>query len=150
MNSSPLFGILATVFLAAATGILFAAPAEPLPKYGCELLTGYVPIAIALADDDLASARTAAAALSKQAESNGLTGIIEQARAVAEAPDLAKARAAFKSLSSEVEPLTVTEDKVTVMYCPMARADWVQPNGPVANPYYGKSMLRCGAPKAKN
>jgi hypothetical protein len=144
------FASLWAIALLFAAGALFAAPAEPLPKYGCELLTAYVPIAIAFADDDLKTAQTAAAVLSKQAESNGLIGIVAQAKAVAEAPDMAKARTAFEMLSEEVEPLTVTEDKVTVMYCPMARASWVQPNGPVANPYYGKSMLRCGAPKPKN
>lgn len=30
------------------------------------------------------------------------------------------------------------------MNCSMAKADWVQKEGAVANPYYGKSMLRCG------
>lgn len=28
--------------------------------------------------------------------------------------------------------------------CPMARANWVQKNGALRNPYYGKSMLECG------
>jgi hypothetical protein len=102
----------------------------------------------AFAADDLAKAQAAAAALSKQAISNGLTGIVEKAKDVAEAPDMAKAREAFKLLSEDVEPLTVTEKEVTVMYCPMAKASWVQPNGPVENPYYGKSMLRCGGPKS--
>lgn len=28
--------------------------------------------------------------------------------------------------------------------CPMAHANWVQKNGALRNPYYGKSMLECG------
>ncbi len=28
--------------------------------------------------------------------------------------------------------------------CPMAKAKWVQKEGKIANPYYGKSMLECG------
>lgn len=28
--------------------------------------------------------------------------------------------------------------------CPMAEAKWIQKNGPLRNPYYGKSMLECG------
>jgi hypothetical protein len=28
--------------------------------------------------------------------------------------------------------------------CPMAKAKWVQKNGDLKNPYYGKSMLECG------
>ena len=29
-------------------------------------------------------------------------------------------------------------------YCPMAKAGWVQKGNEIANPYYGKSMLKCG------
>ena len=137
------------VALLLSAGALFAAPAEPLPKYDSELLTDYVPVVIALAADDLKTAQTAAAALSKQAEASGHIALVAPAKAVSGASNMAKARTAFKTLSDEIEPLTVMEEKVTVMYCPMAKATWVQPNGPVANPYYGKSMLRCGAPKAK-
>jgi hypothetical protein len=120
---------------------------KAVPKYGCELLTNYVPITKALAADDLKQAQLAATALSKQAVSNGMTGIVEKAKALAEAPDIAKARAALRPLTAEIEPLTITEKNVTVMYCPMARASWVQDSGPVENPYYGKAMLHCGAPK---
>ncbi len=28
--------------------------------------------------------------------------------------------------------------------CPMAAANWIQKNGALRNPYYGKSMLECG------
>ena len=78
---------------------------------------------------------------------HGLTGIVEKAKVVSEARDLVQARAAFRPLTDEIEPLTVTEKNVTVMYCPMAKGTWVQDTGPVENPYYGKSMLRCGGPK---
>jgi hypothetical protein len=141
--------VLATLFTLCAAA-LYAADAtdkKTPPKYGCDLLTQYVPLAKALAADDFAAAKTAAAALSQQAISNGLTGIVEKAKVVAEAADITKARAAFRPLSEEIEPLTVTEKNVTVMYCPMAKGSWVQDTGPVENPYYGKSMLRCGAPK---
>lgn len=33
---------------------------------------------------------------------------------------------------------------VYVVYCPMAKASWLQDSEEVANPYYGNSMLRCG------
>ena len=147
MTRSTFLRLLTIVLLASSAGALFAASNEPAPKYGCELLTNYVPIAKALAFDDLKAAQVAAAALSKQAESNGMTGIVEKAKVLAEASDIVKARAAFRPLTEEIEPLTVTEKKVTVMYCPMARGTWVQANGPVENPYYGKAMLRCGGPK---
>jgi len=34
---------------------------------------------------------------------------------------------------------------VQVFRCPMAKADWLQPPGATANPFYGSSMLTCGA-----
>jgi len=33
---------------------------------------------------------------------------------------------------------------LTKASCPMAKAKWVQRNGGLKNPYYGKSMLDCG------
>ena len=35
---------------------------------------------------------------------------------------------------------------VQVFRCPMFKADWLQPSGATANPFYGKSMLTCGGP----
>lgn len=55
-------------------------------------------------------------------------------------------RESFKKLSavyienakkSDMKGLMVTE-------CPMAKAKWIQKEGKIANPYYGKSMLECG------
>jgi hypothetical protein len=135
------------LILGGATVLLAASDAAP--KYGCELLTAYVPMATALAADDLKTAQTAGVELAKLAEADGMTGIVARAKEFVAAPDITKARTVFKALSDDIEPLTVTEKNVTVMHCPMARASWVQPTGPVANPYYGKSMLRCGAPKVK-
>ncbi|NBQ40151.1 MAG: DUF3347 domain-containing protein [Alphaproteobacteria bacterium] len=57
--------------------------------------------------------------------------------------------AAMADSHVKIVSLTVTEKKVTVMYCPMARAVWVQPTGQVENPYFGAAMLRCGAPKTE-
>ena len=34
---------------------------------------------------------------------------------------------------------------VQVFRCPMAKADWLQPAGATANPFYGSSMINCGA-----
>lgn len=55
-------------------------------------------------------------------------------------------RDSFKQLSilyianakkEELKGLMVAE-------CPMAKAKWIQKEGSIANPYYGKSMLECG------
>src|SRR5205085_5252487 len=108
----------------------------------------YVPIAKALAGDDCKAAQVVAVELAKQADSHGMPGIVNGARAVAKAKDLAAARAAFKPLCTEVVPLVDYEDFV-VMSCPMAQADWVQAKGPTANPYFGKAMLSCGEAKPR-
>jgi multidrug efflux pump subunit AcrA (membrane-fusion protein) len=34
---------------------------------------------------------------------------------------------------------------IQVFRCPMAKADWLQPAGATANPFYGSAMLTCGA-----
>ncbi len=55
-------------------------------------------------------------------------------------------RTSFKSLS---EVYLKNADKndlknLTTATCPMAGAKWIQKNGSLRNPYYGKSMLECG------
>jgi Cu(I)/Ag(I) efflux system membrane fusion protein len=55
-------------------------------------------------------------------------------------------REAFKELS---QPLTMwvgmaEPADTSVMYCPMAKARWVQRGSSVANPYFGAKMLTCG------
>lgn len=55
-------------------------------------------------------------------------------------------RESFKSLSI----LYIANAKkeglkgLMVAECPMAKAKWIQKEGSIANPYYGKSMLECG------
>ena len=113
----------------------------------CEIVKAYLPVADALAADDLARAQSAAATLAKQADSDGLKTIYQPALALVHAADLSAARQAFKTLSSEVAPLVENNKDYVVMHCPMAKADWVQTGTTVHNPYYGKAMLSCGMPK---
>jgi hypothetical protein len=60
--------------------------------------------------------------------------------------DIEQLREAFKTLSSlfivngekkDLKGLILAE-------CPMAKAKWIQKDGKIRNPYYGKSMLDCG------
>ena len=73
---------------------------------------------------------------------------------VGEKPDIARDRATFRTLSEHL--LAIAEasgnpvaQPLSVVHCPMAfndeGADWLQAQGDVANPYFGASMLRCGA-----
>ena len=63
------------------------------------------------------------------------------------------ARAAFRTVSQALLRAAVvargpkTAEALTHYYCPMVPGnggDWIQPNGDLANPYWGAEMLTCG------
>ena len=60
--------------------------------------------------------------------------------------DIKELRESFKSLSKlYIEHGKKDEMKgLITAECPMAKAKWVQEEGSIKNPYYGKSMLECG------
>ncbi len=60
--------------------------------------------------------------------------------------DIDELRTSFKSLSTVFIKHGKKEEmkKLMVAECPMAEAKWIQANGEIRNPYYGKSMLTCG------
>ena len=65
--------------------------------------------------------------------------------------DLEALRESFKTVSAEfikigkATGLPEQAAAVQVFRCPMAKADWLQTASETANPYYGSSMLTCGA-----
>jgi Cu(I)/Ag(I) efflux system membrane fusion protein len=108
------------------------------------LFKSYLQLQDALAHDEFASAQAAAATLAGLADGD-LTGPAEAAVAAA---DITALRVAFRELSEGV----IARDRpegLGVAYCPMAfdfeGARWLQPEGDLSNPYYGATMLRCGA-----
>jgi multidrug efflux pump subunit AcrA (membrane-fusion protein) len=71
------------------------------------------------------------------------------------AKDLAQARARFLPFSTAVVEWAKRLRKeapglpaLKIYHCPMAPKPglWIQVSGPLANPFYGKKMLRCGEP----
>lgn len=73
---------------------------------------------------------------------------------VGDKSDIELDRAVFRTLSEHL--LAIEQDSgnplrqaLSVVHCPMAfddeGADWLQAQGKVTNPYFGASMLRCGA-----
>jgi len=73
---------------------------------------------------------------------------------IKEAQDIEKARIAFEQLSNELIPVVkqfgIPKDRgLYRVHCPMAfnnkGADWLQLNKDIRNPYFGASMLKCGA-----
>lgn len=123
-----------------------------------ELVRLYLPIHQALVADSAAPVKQAAAALAEAAESVAIaskdaapwTAVATAAKAMT-GDDLAALRAQLKPLSAALGKLLEKEAVAGhgLYYCPMADAYWIQKSGDVANPYYGKSMLRCGEAVAK-
>ena len=140
IRASLLFAGLA--FALVRPGLAAAATAQS------DLVARYVKISAALAADDVKAAKSAARDFAAQATADGKKDLATRATAVAQAEKIADARKQFAALSTSIEPLATGRREYVVMHCPMANADWVQPTGATANPYYGKMMLTCGAPKA--
>lgn len=115
---------------ALSAGALSAADLAPADR---DFLTKYEPLRAALAADDLAAAKKAAADVPDP-----------EAPKLAAAADLAAARNEFVALSARAVKLARTTTGYYVIHCPMANKDWVQPTKAVSNPYEGKEMLTCG------
>ena len=133
-----------------------------------KLLREYFPIWQALAGDDLPSAKAAAGKLeSATHQFHGLPGSVEasdffestlaalskSAGETAKAADMEAARRTFEHLSNAmiraVRAVGLNEDtSAHLAFCPMAfegrRADWLQNDKELLNPYFGAAMLRCG------
>jgi membrane fusion protein, copper/silver efflux system len=66
--------------------------------------------------------------------------------------DIEGIRESFKEISAAMidlgkgAKLPPDAPAISVYRCPMAKADWLQENGTVSNPYYGSKMLTCGGP----
>lgn len=108
------------------------------------LFKSYLQLQDALAHDEFAAAQAAAKVLAGLADSD----LMGPAQAAVAAAGITALRSAFRELSEEVIARHRPEG-LGVAYCPMAfdseGARWVQFEGDLSNPYYGASMLRCGA-----
>lgn len=124
-------------------------------ELGRQVLTEYQTIQTALAEDSIAGVREAAARIAEIVEpcdcsleeSEASQSVVESASGMT-GSDLETLREQFKPLSLAVPKyLEVTGvDSAQLYHCPMAKAYWLQPkeDGTVSNPYFGKSMSRCG------
>jgi Cu(I)/Ag(I) efflux system membrane fusion protein len=125
------------------------------------VLAEYLKIHGALAADKTDGIQSAAQAIEKSAkelEPDKVSGdhaehyknipadLVAACKALEQSEDLVSARDAFKLLSQPVSMWVGMSkpEEMSVMYCPMAEAGWVQEGDEVANPYYGSAMLGCG------
>jgi len=125
------------------------------------ILAAYLEIHDALAADTLEGVAEQARSIEESAKSLDPTHLAgehadhykmvpqklgEAAAAMQKATDLAQAREALKGLSKPMA-MWATMSKpagVNVVYCPMAKASWLQKGHEIRNPYNGASMPKCG------
>lgn len=112
-----------------------------------DVLDSYIRVSDALAKDDLATAKTEAAALAEVSRTEKQDAMSAEAAKVAAATSLGLARKTFKTASAEAVKLAADKEGYHVMTCPMVKADWVQKTTAIENPYMGKAMLDCGMEK---
>jgi hypothetical protein len=145
---SGVFGMILALF-AAATVVAADAPKGAT----AELVELYVPMQEALAGDSAAKVREQAAKIAAEAaaaekaggDKTALVAVATAAKGMT-ATEIAALREQFKPLSLALARMVEKESVAGhgIYFCPMADAYWIQERGEVANPYYGKSMLRCG------
>ncbi len=140
-------------------------PMTPLPEevrttMG-RILDDYLTIQQKLKEDTLDGVQPVVvkiATLTEQAKSLDKEHALHQtiANITASAPemlsgDIQTVREGFKKLSRALTDYVKTADPggsktegLKIFYCPMVKEAWLQKGDAVENPYYGKSMLKCG------
>lgn len=131
-------------------GIAQATDSPALSAPVKSVYSDYLKIQASLANDSLTGVAENAEAIKKavQTDADSLpTSIATQAETLAKASDLRSARAAFKPLSDSLIQYLADHkatDNYVQVYCPMARASWLQADRKVNNPYFGQAMATCG------
>jgi hypothetical protein len=97
-----------------------------------KFLTSYEKIHVALAADNLADTKVAAAELG------------DSGNDIAKANSLKDARIGFEKLSAQARGIAASQSGYYVAHCPMLNKDWVQTSTTISNPYGGKEMASCG------
>ena len=128
----------------------YAAESGTLPAPVKAVYSHYLQIQSSLAKDSMTGVAKNAAAIAKavKGDASAMPAAIGiNAQSLADASDLKSARAAFKPLSDAlIQYLADHHAKNTYVevYCPMAKASWLQSNKKVSNPYLGLDMPDCG------
>lgn len=149
------------ILIALALTALFGAAARahdkaaPLDAGQKAFLGQYEKVRAALAADDLAAAKSAAAPLAKDLaevakEQTKAQSAADAAKKLTSATSLAEARESFKGVSKRAVHYAQGQKGYYVANCPMVEGgegDWVQTSTKISNPYFGKSMLTCGSIK---
>ena len=144
-----MMNMFAMCVVAVAFGASSMAYAAELPA---ALVDPYVQVQTALASDQFSGIAAHAKAIETAATAMGkdATGIVEGAKKLSAAKDIAAARTAFGEMSAALVSYAEKTKStfgagVRVAYCPMADKPWLQKDKDIKNPYYGAAMLTCGS-----
>lgn len=114
----------------------------------------YLKIQTSLAKDSLKGVHEEADVIAKAVEADSMkmlpTEVASEAGKLGAAKDLKDARVAFKSLSESLIKYLAdhkARGAYVEVYCPMAKAGWLQADKNVKNPYMGNAMSSCGVIK---
>lgn len=133
----------------------------PLNDEQKAFLTQYEKIRAALASDDLAAAKKAAASIATESKIPPKEPLTDEqkerqvkfaaaVKTLASADSLKTARGEFKALSKRAVHYAEGKEGYFVANCSMVEGgegDWVQTSKKINNPYFGESMLTCGSIK---
>lgn len=116
----------------------------------------YLAAQASLASDSLETISASASALAQAVQADTAktfpAEVASQADVLAKAKDLATARKAFQPLSASLiryaKAGNIPAGTLYEVYCPMAKASWLQADKIVRNPYFGQAMLSCGQIKS--
>ncbi|RPI26165.1 MAG: DUF3347 domain-containing protein [Acidobacteria bacterium] len=134
-----------------------AAPNVSAPAFE-KILGHYYQIQEALAQDTTAGVEKAAQAIVRVASEAQRTSAkkgpdyaaISRAATGLQGKSLEQARQQFFELSkpiiAELKRNPAIKKQAYAYNCSMAKKSWVQADKGIRNPYYGKSMLKCGEP----
>lgn len=144
--------ILLTIASVLAAGQINAASHSSMKEPVQSIYHQYIDIQKALAADTQKDVAAKAVSIAKSIRSDGTkmlnSNVARQAEVLAKARDLQSARKAFKPLSKSLIRYLADNDvhssRFVEVYCPMAKASWLQTGTVVSNPYFGKSMAKCG------
>lgn len=118
-----------------------------------EILDAYLSIRSALVQDDFntseKNAERLVMILKKSDDFKQKDELIKYAEQVKNATTIEGQRKGFAQVSgilwSWMKKQPSSETILYYQYCPMKKAYWISDKTDIENPYYGKSMLRCGS-----
>ncbi len=140
-----------TIALVAAV-LVAGAGVAPAAEISRALVQPALDIQVSLASDTMENVVENAALVEAEAARLGAPAskIVSAAKQLQKTRAIGDARVAFGALSEAIVAYMDTQklspaSGVRVAFCPMVLKPWLQQDGPLRNPYYGRAMLTCGS-----